>query len=252
MEKKSINQNQTKPTATGKRQLKQIQITTQGQPYNITKIQSDITIKNSKKSSDWIVNSGYDSQKQVDLRNAECILIHSLGIPSVLRHSVNDKLRNALANGNINVNITAFTVIKNRYSEYDKVKMGGEYYEKLLNDFTSQRITKKDLSSDLINFEKRYCELLQICNYLEQMRHPLDYIIYKREIELVDTTPIHNESDFLDKYFMPKRVGFYYAIIVNFGLSYSRIKTCLSPSKTNEIGVNIGSISKSSSSSSTS
>ncbi len=252
MEKKSNNPpRQQHPK---KRQLKQFCITTQQDQQTITttKLHSTADIvdeRRDKKSSDWLITeSGCDTQKQIDLRKAECRLIDSLGLPSVLKNRINDKLRDALANGDIHVNIRAFTIIKDRYSEYDKVKIGCEYYEKLTNDFVPQIRTKDELSSDLINFERRYCELLQICNYFEQMRRPLHYMIYKRVIEMVDTTPIHDDSDFLDKYFMPKRTGFYYAIIVNFGLSYSNARTNSPPIKIEETS-DKSSISSSSSSS---
>lgn len=224
--------NQQQQPRSGKRQMKKVHIftelpktkgKTQPPPIIIEEIKNDTKVV--VIGSDWLTTGVNETQKQIELQNAESKLIYSLdNIPGILKHSINDKLRNALIGNNIYVNIIAFTIIKNRYCEYDKIKMGvggGEYYEKLLNnDFEPVVLTRDDLGVDLINFERRYSELLQICSYLEQMKTPLHYTIYKRGIEMVDNTPIHEESDFLDKYFMPKRIGFYYAIIVNLGLTY--------------------------------
>ncbi len=207
---------------TGKRQIKSYRIVTV-ETNKIPTPQQNQQVQDTLQSPDWIRQSNYNTQKQSELINSERGVIQSLRISSLLRQIIDDKLRNAFLQHNNYANIKSFTIIKNHYDDYDRIQMGGEYYEILVNDFTPTLITEDILAIDLMNHQTKYGELVQIFNYLQQMHSPLHYMIYKRAIEIVDSRPLHDGSDFLDKYIMPTRMGFYYAIIVNFRRSYSNV-----------------------------
>ena len=174
-------------------------------------------------------------RRRLELMNGQNKLLRSLQTPKDIQSLIDRKVDDALSKGCIYVNLKAFTIMHNRCLEYEREKAGGKFYENLVNDSKPVRLTKDELFLDTMNYHTGYLDVLHVCNYMDQTKSHLNYIIYKREIEVVDNLPIHQDSSFLDKYLMPKKTGFYYAIIVNFGRSrphtiYNKTRTLSSSS----------------------
>lgn len=157
--------------------------------------------------------------RKSEIQNGQNKLSRLFQTPETVQNNINRRIGDGLRDSKLSVNIKAFTVVNRKCRDYDTSKSGGMYYEAIHSDSCATIITKDQLFLDVMNFYWRYLDLLHICNYLERMTTPLHYLIYKREIHLVDETPLHDNSSFIDQFIMPKRVGFYYAIIVNFGLT---------------------------------
>ncbi len=173
-------------------------------------------------------NIGKFNRNDVDriknLQMNQRIMINSFKPPDELKRRVDTKLDQALTDKRALVNIKAFTIINNICSGYDIESNGGIFYENMKTEFVSEIIHADQLFMDTLRFDKMTLELVHIFNYLKKRRNPLYCMICRKTIEMIYKTALHEDSGFIDKYFMPKRVGLYYAIIVNFALSNPRTK----------------------------
>jgi hypothetical protein len=164
--------------------------------------------------------------KQIkSLQNNQRIMLDSFNPPDELKKKIDTRLDKALHDIKAMANVKAFTIINNVCSEYDLESNGGIYYENLKTEFSPEIIRVDQLFMDTFCFNRITLELVHIIRYLESRKNPLYYMICRQKIEMIHKTALHKDSSFFDKYdFMAKRVGQYYAIIVNFALSNPRTK----------------------------
>jgi hypothetical protein len=178
-----------------------------------------------------------DVEQIKSLQNNQRIMISSFKPPDEIKKKIDTRLDKALIDKKVMVNVKAFTIINNVCSEYDLESNGGNYYENMKTQFAPSEIIHVDqLFMDTLCFNRITLELVHIFTYLKNRRNPLYYMICRQKIEMIHKTALHEDSSFTDKYFMPKRVGQYYAIIVNFALSNPRTKPLSFIGRGNDVG----------------
>jgi hypothetical protein len=153
---------------------------------------------------------------------AQLNLAHSLKIRKQAKDAVDKRIQFALMNNKLSANVHSFVIL---HSKDDSVEACINYlatipYECVSNHHRGTKVCLDQLFADMTPFEKAYKEVLIICNYLNDRVSPLNYIIYKKEIEYIGDKPVSDVSITLCEWlFESRRTGFYYAVIVNFGLS---------------------------------
>lgn len=141
-----------------------------------------------------------------------------------------EKLINAaLQSGKVSVNVNAFIILEedDLLIPYTKER-GGCEYELVRNKHELEPITKKRLFDDMIRHQEAFKQLLHVFHFLENQfspTRPLEYIIYKRKIELMDSLLLDGLDfwDKLERLFIPIQEGYYYAIVVCLGFSLSTV-----------------------------
>lgn len=133
----------------------------------------------------------------------------------------------------IYVNLHAFTLVNDRFnyciktasninirkapSRHGLIPQTPYPYERSKVSHKPVLISKKELLHDMTRHEPYYEEVLAITKHLKKAN--FSYSIYKRAVDfcgsMIDDENIH----MLQKLFGVKKSGFYYAIIVNFGLT---------------------------------
>ena len=135
----------------------------------------------------------------------------------------------ALRAGKLSVNVNAFIITKDddRLIPYTKER-GGCEYELVRNKHELEHINKERLFDTMLRHQDTFKELLYVFHFLENQfsaTQPLEYIIYKRKIELIDSLLI-DDLDFWDKLerlFIPITEGYYYAVVAILGFSLTTV-----------------------------
>lgn len=139
--------------------------------------------------------------------------IHTLDVVNRTTQRVDKLIEETYKKGEAHaVNLHCFVIIHNQYRTHtDPVP-----YERIVNDKIAYSITHDTLFIDMLNYQTQYRDLMSLCRHLQNRRPVIKYIIYKREIEIINkkiydprNTPI------LDKLIYPINSGYYYAIIVD-------------------------------------
>lgn len=149
-------------------------------------------------------------------------LAKSLKVKKIVCVRLNNLINEALRESQMMLNLKAFVIFRESgvYQPYG----GKEMYESVQNDYPHRIITLEEMMSDLMQLKKPwqeevFKEILHTCFFLEDASRPLNYMIYKREIEFVGDRPLDAKTSLFARLFLPRRSGQYYAIIVNFALS---------------------------------
>lgn len=153
-------------------------------------------------------------------------LAKSLKVKKIVSVRLNNLINEALRESQMLLNLKAFVIFRET-GVYQPYGGGGgkvEMYESVQNDYPHRIITLEEMMSDLMQLKKPwqeevFKEILHTCFFLEDASRPLNYMIYKREIEFVGNRPLDAKTSLFARLFLPRRSGQYYAIIVNFALS---------------------------------
>lgn len=149
------------------------------------------------------------NQRQLDLDR-------SLQLPPKEVRRLERCLSDAMLAGKLFAVAHCFTLVHHQHRPYE----GPAPYEQLSNEHEAEEVSANQLSVDMMRHEWHYRALLQRCRYLEQRQPPLQYVLYKRGITLLDgNQALHSKTPFYQAWFQPHRHGHYYALTVNFGLS---------------------------------
>lgn len=153
-------------------------------------------------------------------------LVKALKVKKLVHTRLNHLVNEALRESHMLLTLKAFVIFREdrAFVPFNAVSTGGVMYEAMQNEYPHRIITLEELMSDLMQLnrsvqEEVFKEILHTCFFLEDPRRPLHYMIYKREIEYAGEKPLDTSSPLWMRWFLPRRAGFYYAIIVNFALS---------------------------------
>ncbi len=166
-------------------------------------------------------------------------MLEGLRVQNTTRLFIEERITDALNREQLFANINAFIIASDDGSMevYDTsspraLSCGVKHYELVRNKHKHTLIDQRNLFIDMIHHTESIKQLRHIFQYIENLPPSsslynkewgtsLPYIIYKRFIEIVDGVPI-DALDFWDRVefiFKPKKTGFYYAIIVCFGVT---------------------------------
>lgn len=150
------------------------------------------------------------------LDKRQLALDRSLQLSNKEARQLEEKLSSAMLAGKMFAVLHCFTLVHHQYRVYE----GAVPYEQLSNEHTANEVTPNQLALDMMRHEWHYRDLLNRCRYLQQRQPPLQYVLYRRAITLLDQgQPLHSKTPFYQSWFQPHRTGHYYALTVNFGLS---------------------------------
>jgi len=151
-------------------------------------------------------------------------MLDSLRVYNTTHETCAKILEAAKAQDKVSVNMNAFLIMDegDTLTPYNADK-GGCLYESVHNKHEWAFITKEELFHDMFQHQESFKQLIHIFYFLEERSPPLEFVIYKRKIELVDGILV-DTLDFwghLEHLFVPTRDGYYYAIIacLNFSLA---------------------------------
>ena len=159
-------------------------------------------------------------------------LLKGLRLYNIMRIAVEKRIEDALDKDLPSVNLDAFVILEDGTFLPYNAEYGGCPYEFVKNKFAPLgHLDRKQLFIELLQHPTQLKQLLHLFQYLDNPpkekdwlnNNKLPYVIYKRQIELIDGQLVDN-LDFwghLENLFEPKVTGFYYAIIVCFVL-YSK------------------------------
>lgn len=158
-------------------------------------------------------------------------MLSALRIQNTTRNSLDQLLQAALDKDLTSVNVNAFMIMDDgTFVPYivSKECVGcNSLYEMCANKHIPIHIDRRQLFLDMMHHQEHFKELLHVFRYLDSppedrpwSKVKLPYLVYKRKIELLDGHLLDN-LDFwqrVENLFEPNVEGFYYAIIVCFGL----------------------------------
>jgi len=167
-----------------------------------------------------------ESAKLQCQQNNKIAMLEGLRIQQATREALDKLIEEALNKEVVSVNLNAFLIMEDGKFVPFNVSRGGILYELSLNKHQPVHIERTQLLVDMMHHQNEYKQLLYIFQYLDRPPETkgwgkkLPFIIYKRPIELVAGLVV-DELDFWERVehlFTPNTLGFYYAIIVCFGL----------------------------------
>lgn len=162
-------------------------------------------------------------------------MLSALRIQNTTRNALDRLIQEALDRESTSVNLNAFLIMQDGSFVPYNIARGGVLYETCRNKHTPIHIDRRQLFVDMMHHQEEFKQLLHIFQYLDNppedkgwaKNDKLPCVIYKRKIELVDMHLIDTMDmwDRLECLFDPNLMGFYYAIIVCFGLFTSQHDT---------------------------
>jgi len=142
-------------------------------------------------------------------------LLGDLKIQATTREECDRRIAAAVEKGDVSVNLNAFLITSDGVLRPFNAQHGGCLYERVRNKHRDELIDIGRLHVDMLAHQEAFKQLFHLFLYLAKQSPPIDYLIYKRPIELLDGKLIDTLDvwDRLENLFDPKLTGYYYAII---------------------------------------
>lgn len=142
-------------------------------------------------------------------------MLGALRIQSTTRDECDRRIAAAIDRGDVSVNLNAFLITSDGVLRPFNAEHGGCLYERTRNKHKDELIKLGRLHVDMLAHQEAFKQLFHLFLYLEKHSPPIDYLIYKRPIELLDGKLFETLDmwDRLENLFEPKLTGYYYAIM---------------------------------------
>lgn len=153
-------------------------------------------------------------------------MLSALRIQSTTREECDRRIVAATERGDVSVNLNAFLITSDGVLRPFNAEHGGCRYEMVRNKHRDELIKLGRLHVDMLAHQEAFKQLFHLFLYLQKQSPPIDYLIYKRPIELLDGKVIDTLDvwDRLVNLFEPKQTGYYYAIMGCIGFCLSTEK----------------------------
>ncbi len=142
-------------------------------------------------------------------------MIDALRVQTLTRARCDRQIEQAKLKGDVSANLNAFLIMEDGTLRPYNAEHGGCLYELVRNKHRDEIIRIERLHLDMIRHQEAFKQLFHIFLYLERHKPRIEYLIYKRPIELIGNKLVDHLDlwDRIENLFEAKQKGHYYAVM---------------------------------------